>query len=421
MDTVVAAPRALLDRAIAGPTYVRVREGRVVEVGAGRPSGSDHVHELADGLLTPGLVDIQINGAVGVDFAEVTPDTMRRVTEWLPSTGVTRFLPTLITAPVPTILAQARAVLTAERSTCGSDRSGGSTHGAGRRPCGAVPLGVHLEGPFLSSVRHGVHNPALMVDPDPELIEEILDDPLVAPRLRMLTLAPERTGALAAIKRLTASGVLVSVGHTDATAAQTRAAADAGARMITHLFNAQRGLGHREPGVPGAAFTDDRFTMGLIADLAHVAPDVCRLVFAVAAGRVALVTDAVAAAGMPPGRYQLGGEDVLLTDDGVPRSPDGTIAGSALTLDRAVRNIVSLGIDPAVALSSATVVPADTIGEPTLGRLEPGAVADLVWWDDDLRPRKVWVAGEVVFDAATIPNVPAPGRSDPDAVPLPTY
>lgn len=402
MDTVVAAPRALLDRAIAGPTHVRVRDGRVVEVGAGRPSGSDHVQELVGGLLTPGLVDIQINGAVGVDFAEVTPEGLGTVAEWLPSTGVTRFLPTLITAPVPTIVAQARALLAAERPTRG-----------------AVPLGVHLEGPFLSSVRHGVHNPALMADPDPELVEEILDDPVVAPRLRLLTLAPERTGALAAIKRLASSGVLVSVGHTDATAAQTRAAADAGARMITHLFNAQRGLGHREPGVPGAAFADDRFTLGLIADLAHVAPDVCRLVFAVAARRVALVTDAVAAAGMPPGRYQLGGEDVLLTDDGVPRSPDGTIAGSALTLDRAVRNIVSLGIDPAVALSSATVVPADTIGEPTLGRLAPGAVADMVWWDDDLRPRKVWVAGEVAFDATTMPDVPAPGRSDPDAIPLP--
>jgi N-acetylglucosamine-6-phosphate deacetylase len=264
---------------------------------------------------------------------------------------------------------------------------------------------VHLEGPFLSSVRHGVHDPSFMVDPSQALVDQVLD---LGPR--MVTIAPERDGALSAIRALSAEGVLVSVGHTDATAAQTRAAADAGARMITHLFNAQRGLGHREPGVPGAGFSDERFTLGLIADLAHVAPDVCKLVFQVASSRVALVTDAVAAAGMPPGRYQLGGLDVLLTDDGVPRSPDGTIAGSALTLDRAVRNIVSLGVDPATAFTAATAVPADTIGEPSLGRLAAGAVADLVWWDDDLRPRKVWVAGELVFDADT-EEVPIPSHN----------
>jgi N-acetylglucosamine-6-phosphate deacetylase len=361
------------------------------------------VQDLGSGLLTPGLVDIQINGAVGVDFAEVTDDTMRLVAGWLPSTGVTRFLPTLITAPVPVILAQARSVLAASSSVTS----------------GALPLGVHLEGPFLSSVRHGVHEPSLMVDPDPALVAQILGDQDVAHHLRMLTLAPERAGALEAVRTLVDAGVLVSVGHTDATAAQTRAAATAGARMITHLFNAQRGLGHREPGVPGAAFADDRFTLGLIADLAHVAPDVCALVFRAAGERVALVTDAVAAAGMPPGRYQLGGLDVLLTDDGVPRSQDGTIAGSALTLDRAVRNIVSIGVDPAVALTAATRTPADTIGEPTLGRLAEGAIADLVWWDDDLHPRKVWVAGELVFDA----DAPATDRltEHQNAVALPAH
>lgn len=400
MDTVVAAPRALIDRTIAGPARIRVRDGRIVDVSPVRPDELDGQAEFTTGLLTPGLVDIQINGAVGVDFAEVTDDAMRLVADWLPSTGVTRFLPTLITAPLAVMLAQARSVLAAQQGLTG-----------------ARSLGVHLEGPFLSSVRHGVHDPELMVDPDPALIRDILDSD-IADGLRMLTLAPERTGALAAVSTLVEAGVLVSVGHTDATAVQTMAAADAGARMITHLFNAQRGFGHREPGVPGAGFTDPRFTLGLIADLAHVAPDVCKLVFQIAGERVALVTDAVAAAGMPPGRYQLGGADVLLTDDGVPRAPDGTIAGSALTLDRAVRNIVSIGVDPAVALSAATVVPADTIGEPTLGRLAPGAVADLVWWDDDLHPRKVWVAGRLAFDADARPTVP--GQVSPQAIAIST-
>jgi N-acetylglucosamine-6-phosphate deacetylase len=386
VETVVAAPRALVDRAITGPAYVRVHNGQIVEVNAGTGVGPESAEVFDTGLLTPGLVDIQVNGAFGIDFAEADEQSMRLVATSLPGTGVTSFLPTLITAPVPVILEQAHHVLAAARALEGT--------------LAARPLGVHLEGPFLSPVRHGVHEPDLMALPTPELVDLILRDTTVMSALRMVTLAPELTGALEFVRRLVDAGVLVSVGHTDATAAQVKAAADAGARMVTHLFNAQRGLGHREPGVPGAALVDHRFTLGLIADLAHVAGDICKLVFQLAGDRVALVTDAVAAAGMPPGRYQLGGEDVLLTDDGVPRSPAGTIAGSALTLDRAVRNIIGIGVDPAVALCAATVVPADVIGEPTLGRLAPGARADLVWWDDEMRPRKVWVAGEVVFDAA---------------------
>ncbi|HEY4020356.1 MAG TPA: N-acetylglucosamine-6-phosphate deacetylase [Pseudonocardiaceae bacterium] len=386
METVVGAPRALVDRAITGPAYVRVHNGQIVEVGTGRGADSTSAEVFESGLLTPGLVDIQVNGAFGIDFAEADEQGMRLVATSLPGTGVTSFLPTLITAPVPIILEQAHKLIAVERALAGTPA--------------ARPLGVHLEGPFLSPIRHGVHEPDLMALPTPELVDLILRDSTVMSTLRMVTIAPELTGALDFVRRLVDAGVLVSVGHTDATAAQVKAAADAGARMITHLFNAQRPLGHREPGVPGAGLVDPRFTLGLIADLAHVAGDICKLVFRLASDRVALVTDAVAAAGMPPGRYQLGGEDVLLTDDGVPRSPAGTIAGSALTLDRAVRNIISIGIDPAVALCAATIIPADVIGEPTLGRLTPGARADLVWWDEDMRPRKVWVGGEVVFDAA---------------------
>lgn len=382
MDAVVAAPRALVRGALTGPVTVRIRGGRFVDVVEGH-AGATEV--LPTGLLTAGLVDVQINGALGVDFADVDAAGMRTVAEWLPSTGVTRFLPTLITAPVSTMLRQARAVVAASAAL--------PANGAAR------PLGLHLEGPFLSPARHGVHDASLMVAPEPANLDQLLADETVVGALRMVTLAPELPGGLDAVRRLVDAGVVVSVGHSDATADQTVAAADAGATMVTHLFNAQSPLTHRAPGVPGIALTDKRFTLGLIADLAHVVGPICKLVFTAAGPRVALVTDAVAAAGMPPGRYRLGGEDVLLTEAGVPRSPDGTIAGSALTLDRAVRNIVSLGVSEQDALTAATRTPANVLGEQWLGRIAPGAVADLVWWDDDLRPRKVWVDGEVAFDA----------------------
>jgi N-acetylglucosamine-6-phosphate deacetylase len=388
LSTVLAAQKALIGRGFTGPVSVHIEDGRIAQVTEGATG------DAANGLLTPGLVDIQVNGAFGADFAEIDEEGMRRIVRNLPRTGVTRFLPTLITADLSQLLDQARALLAAVSTVNGT---------------GAQSLGVHLEGPFLSPKRPGVHDPGLMVAPTAERVDAML---ALRGALRMVTLAPELPGGMEAVRRLTEAGVLVAVGHTDATGAETTHAADVGAGMITHLFNAQRGLGHREPGVPGVALVDDRYTLGLIADLAHVGADACRLVFKAAGDRVALVTDAVAAAGMPPGVYRLGGADVLLSDDGVPRSAEGTIAGSALTLDRAVRNMISIGVDPITAFRAATIVPADTIGESKMGRIEPGALADLVLWDDDLKPSKVWVEGKLVFDAAI---------AEPDDTPLPPH
>jgi N-acetylglucosamine-6-phosphate deacetylase len=260
---------------------------------------------------------------------------------------------------------------------------------------GARILGVHLEGPFLSPARAGAHRRDWMVPPSPGAVAELLD----AGRglLRLVTLAPEADGALAAVAALSAAGVGVSVGHSDATAAQVAAAAAAGARMVTHLFNAQRGLHHREPGVAGQALTDTRLTSGLIVDYSHVAAAVCAIAFAAAPGRICLVTDAAACAGMPPGRYLLGGEPVdLPAGGGAPVRPGGTLAGSALRMDQAVANAVAMGLGPAEAVAAATRIPSDLIGRPDLGRLAAGAAADLAWLGDALRTKATWVAGAQV-------------------------
>jgi N-acetylglucosamine-6-phosphate deacetylase len=397
--TIISAPRLLVDGVLTGPGAVVLEDGVIADVLDRLPaSGPDHV-ELRDGLLTPGLVDLQVNGAYGVDLVRANAQEWELVARQLPRTGVTAFLPTFITAPVADLAAAL------ERTAAARDLLAGT--GSARI------LGAHLEGPFLSPLQAGAHDPALMVDPTDDRLDVILDGEDERDVLRVVTIAPERAHALPAIRRLTAAGVVVSVGHTDATGAQTAAAADAGARMVTHLFNAQRGLRHREPGVPGYSLSDDRFTLGLIADLHHVDAPIVHVVFRAAGGRVALVTDAIAAAGMPPGRYELGGVEVVVEPgDRMPRRADGTIAGSSLRLDAAVRNVVEVGVEPAVALLAATRVPADVLGRTDLGRLAAGACADLVWWDDDFLPHRTWVGGVEVGGRRTVTaagQVPAVG------------
>ncbi|HYT09853.1 MAG TPA: N-acetylglucosamine-6-phosphate deacetylase, partial [Mycobacteriales bacterium] len=373
---VIAAPRVVADGLPLGPACVAVEHGVVVGVEAGQAYdrlGPDLV--LDTGVLVPGLVDVQVNGCFGVDFVGADPAGWAEATRRLPETGVTAFVPTFITAPVPDLVAALR-------------RTAALLPGL---TAGARVLGVHVEGPFLSPRRHGAHDPSLLRHPTRAAVDALL---AAAPGLlRIHTLAPELPGALDVVRRMSAAGVLISIGHSDATAAQAEATADAGARMVTHLFNAMRPMHHREPGVVGRALVDPRLVCGLIADLHHVAAPVCRLAFSAAAGRVVLITDAVAAAGMPPGEYDLGGRELAIDPLGLPRRADGTLAGSGLRLDAAIANAVTAGIDLRSAVDAATRLPADLVGRSDLGRIAPGAAADLAWLGDDLRTRATWIGG----------------------------
>ena len=403
---IITAPRvvtAMPGVPVLEPGFVVTSGDRITDAGQGPPPGTPDV-ELAGGALVPGLVDLQVNGYFGVEMQAADPDGWATVAGRLPATGCTAFLPTFITAPVKR-LATALGFVAENLPE--------------RRWRGARVLGVHLEGPFISPRRRGAHNPDWIVPPSPAALDELLA--AGAGLVRLVTLAPEVDGGLAAIRQLAGAGVLASVGHSNATAAQVAAAAGAGARMVTHLFNAQPGIKSREPGVVGQALTDPRLTSGLIMDTHHVSPANCTLAFAAAPGRICLVTDAAACAGMPPGEYLLGGEPITLPPgDGVPpRRADGGLAGSALRIDRAVANMVGAvsarGGDPplrspgglppvladgaalAEAVAAASRVPADLIGRTDLGRLAPGAAADLVWLDDDLRAAATWIEGERVY------------------------
>ena len=379
----IAAPRLITATAgsrIAAPGYVTMAGGVVTAVGRGDPPRAPDV-ALPGGVLLPGFVDLQVNGYFGEEFLTAGADGWARVIARLPQTGTTAFLPTFVTAPPGVLTAGLRA----------------SAALIPALPAGARVLGVHVEGPFISPAWKGAHNEAWITEPSADPVAELLD----AGRgvLRLVTLAPERRGGMAAVTALTEAGVLVSVGHSDATARQVAEAADRGARMVTHLFNAQRPMHHREPGVVGEALTDLRLTSGLIADMHHVNPQVCVLAFRAAPGRICAVTDAAACAGMPPGSYQLGGEPIELPpgDGEPPVRSDGTLAGSGLRMDAAVGNLVAAGIGLVEAVCAATRVPADLIGRPDLGRIAPGAAADVAWLGDDMRTRATWIGGELVF------------------------
>jgi N-acetylglucosamine-6-phosphate deacetylase len=342
------------------PGWVSFADGTIVGCGTG-----DAPHpalDLGDVVLAPGYVDLQCNGLGRVDLASTGSDGWAELARTLAAHGTTAFCPTFITAP---------------RADYDRFLTAAATFAAAPDGRGAASVGVHLEGPFLGGAP-GVHRVELIGPADPAWLAARLDEhPGV---VGIVTLAPEADPDSATTRMLSERGVVVSLGHSLAGFDAARDAADAGARAVTHLFNGMGPLHHRSPGLAGAALDDDRLTPTLIADLVHVAPALLRL--AIARKRtVALVSDAVA-----------GPESA-----GAVRRADGTLAGGAVTLDRAVANVIGLGVPIARAVELATAVPAELLGLADRGRIAPGARADLVALDaGSFLPRAVWLAGEAI-------------------------
>ncbi len=365
--TVIAARAAIVDGRLVGPTEVIVDAGIITEVRSivDRPT-------LLDGVLAPGFVDLQVNGIDDVDVASADGADWPRLDELLLAQGSTTWMPTLISAPLGWYAAPLARIGSA------------MTRPAAGRPTIA---GVHLEGPFLGGAP-GAHPARLIVPIDMEWIAALPD------HVRLVTLGPEQSMAPVAVDLLHRRGVVVSLGHSLADEAETLTAVDAGATMVTHLFNGMGPLHHREPGIAAVGLTDPRLTVGLIADGVHVHPRMIRLAFAACgAARVALVTDAVAWRAGSAGSVR-----IALGTDGAPRLPNGTLAGSALTMDAAIRFVVShCGVLLADAITAASTTPAALLGLEDRGQIVPGQRADLVHLDQGLRVGTTWVAGELAY------------------------
>jgi len=351
---------ALVDGALV-PGDVEVVDGTIAAVGLEPANGG--------GIASPGFVDLQVNGFAGVDFFSADDDGYRRAGQALLECGVTSYQPTFITSPEEELTAALAEV---------------PVNGAAPRV-----LGAHLEGPFISPQRLGTHPAGARRDPDRALLERLL----AAGPVSHMTLAPELPGALELVEVLRKRGVIVSFGHSDATAAEAREAFAHGVKTVTHIFNAMRPFAAREPGLAGAALVTSDVVVQVILDGVHLAEDTARLVWQAAGGRVALVTDAIAAAHAGDGAYTIAGVDFEV-EDGVARNSDQVLAGSTVCMIDAVRNLVALGAPVEAALSAASALPAQIAGHPELGTLAPGTVADVLVLDDGLEIRRVLVGGE---------------------------
>ena len=358
---------ALVDREVVHGD-VEIDDGIITAVGVS-PAGRS-------GVAVPGYVDLQVNGFGDVDFLAADVDGYRQAAQVLLSTGATAFQPTLVTSPVEQLV-DAIDVVAKARSE-------------------VLPriLGAHLEGPFIAPAFKGAHDERWILPPDIATAERLCAGDVVT----TMTIAPELPGGFDLLRWLVRRGLLVSIGHTDADATTAHAAYDAGARSVTHLHNAQRRFGSRDPGISAVAMTRDDVVVELIPDLVHLARETVLLAWRAARGRLAIVTDAIAAAPRSTGDFRLGDRTIIVSADAA-RLQDGTLAGSVLSMDKGVRNLVSIGIPWVDAVYAATTVPARLMGREDLATLRPTTVADIAVLDDELRVTRTLVGGVEVWPA----------------------
>ncbi len=349
-------------------------------LGAELRASADEVMEARDLIVAPGFVEVHINGAGGRDAAEATAESLSVISRTLTRFGTTSFLPTIITAPEGEML----------RALEGLAEAIGGIEG------GARPLGIHMEGPFLSAARRGVHPAEHLRLPDVRFLEKAWR--AARGKLKIITLAPELSGALELIRAARALGAVAALGHSDARYEQALAAIEAGASHAVHVYNGMRLFNHRDPGILAAVLSDDRVSAEIIADGIHVHPAAVDIfVRTKARDKIVLSTDAISAAGMPDGRYLLSGREIVVKD-GACRDREGRLAGSSLTQDRALRNLIAwTGISIEDALAAASLNAARALGLEDTGALAPGNYADIVILDKRLEVVRTIVAGRIAY------------------------
>jgi N-acetylglucosamine-6-phosphate deacetylase len=376
VDRRIVQGKLILPDRVVDLGQVVIEDGIIQAVVEGVPYQA--TDDFGDSLIAPGFIDLHVHGVAGVDTMDGSRDSLTLMAQRFAAHGVTRFLPTTMTESLD---ATVRAV------RCVRERM------AAPEPGEARILGIHLEGPWISVKYKGAQNERYIVPPEENAVRTLLEE--AGGEVRIVTLAPEVQGADRAVQILRENGVAVSLGHTAATYEQALHAVDLGATHVTHCFNAMTPLNHRQPGVVGAALLVRDLFAELIADGVHVHPDVMRLlIHTKGPDRVMLVTDAMAATERPDGTYALGGQEVFVRG-GEARLADGTLAGSTLVLDQAVRNLVHLCDVPLVdAVRMASTTPAAAIGlSARKGRIRAGYDADLTVLDGELRPLTVILAG----------------------------